>query len=214
MKLFQKVFKGRSNGGGKEPIMGDQDKAATPPAASGGIDQAAVDAAVKSAIEKAVPGVLAEALKPFDKRLAETETNLRTVADTVANQKPLGEDRVKALLTEQAEALAARTKQEAEAQQASAAIKAERDAYAADHLKNVPAIYYGQLGDDKAQWEANAKAAREKFAADLKAAGVKAPDLGGSAGGEAPKAGEAPKPTLGGVSEGVAKFAESIKLPA
>jgi hypothetical protein len=155
--------------------------------------------AIKTVVDPLVSqvGQVAEAAK----KIGEIETNLKTVADTVAAQKPITAEDVKATAAalleerakadeaaaaEKAKADAAAAAEKAKADEASAALKAKRDEFVATQLKGVPARYHADLGDDEAKWADAAKAIRETFANDVKAAGLKVADVGGSAGGTAP----------------------------
>ncbi len=176
--------------------MGDQTQTATTPAA-GGVDQkslqqlvadavqAVLPEAIKAAVGDALPGAMAEALKPLDQRLTDAESNVNTVAQTVAGQKPADANQVKALVDAALAATAEQTKRATEAQQAAESLKAKRESFARQHLANVPARYHADLGDDAAKFEENAKAVRQAFAAEMKAAGIQAPNVGGDQGGAA-----------------------------
>ncbi len=147
------------------------------------------------------------ALQPITDKIGETEKNLKTVADTVAGQKILGEDQVKALVATQAQTLADQTQKAAETKQAAEALKGKRSTFAAEHLKGVPSKYHADLGDDETKWAANADAIRTAFADDFKGAGLKIPDVGGNAGGAAVEG----KPADGG---SFLKMANPVGMPA
>lgn len=183
---FLKIFSKPASAGETEVTVSDTPNTANPPAASGGAPtEAAIQKIVQQALADVLPKALGDAIKPISERLVETEKNVKTVADTVANQKILGEDGVKALIAADAQARTAAAQKEADAKQAAEAIKTKREAFAKEHLKNVPARYHAELGDDEAKWAETAKTVRDAFAADMKAAGVKVPDVGGDTGGGA-----------------------------
>jgi seryl-tRNA synthetase len=146
----------------------------------------AVASAVKPMTEQV--GQLAEAVKPVGalvKNVEDLHANVKVVADTVAAQKILGEDQVKKLVADQTASLTEAARKDADAKAAADTLKTKRSAFATEHLKNVPARYHAELGDDETKWADAAKGIRTAFAEDLKSAGVKVPDVGGAAGGEA-----------------------------
>src|SRR5262245_20256442 len=123
--------------GETEGRMSDPITTPTTPGASGGLTE--------EQLQKALTNAIAAATKPLQDQIAalqgelrETDKNLKTVAETVAGQKVLGEDQVRALVTAEADTRAAQAVKAAEAKQAADAIKSKREAFAAEHLKNVP----------------------------------------------------------------------------
>lgn len=193
-----------------------------------------MDEALQKLIDERVASAVSAATKPLldqlgqiaeaNTKIGAMRTELNTVANTVATQKFASQEDVKRLLGEDAAAreVVAQTKateQTAEAEktqkaaEAAAATKAKREAFAADKLKGVPSRYHADLGDDETKWPAAEKAIRDAFAADMKSAGQAVPNVGGSAGGNAPAAGAAKAAGTNGVTAGVAAFAAGIKLP-
>lgn len=164
-----------------------------------------ISAAVAAALEPVVSqvGQAAEAVK----KIGDIENNLKVVSETMAQQKLLSPEDVRALLAQDLAAREAAAAEAAKASEASAALKAKREAFAAEKLKGVPARYHDALGDDESKWAEAEKAIRETFAADLKAAGVKVADVGGSAGGEPPAGGGKPAATMVALPDGLAAFA-------
>ena len=150
--------------------------------------KALIDAATKPLLEQL--GQVAEA----GKKIGEMEANLKIVSDTLAAQKPLDAGAIKEMLAselaardgktaELAAADKAKAEEAAKTGEASAAIKAKRDAFTAEKLKGVPPKYH-TLSDDESKWAEEEKTIRAEFAADMKAAGHTVADLGGSAGGD------------------------------
>lgn len=178
LKGLLKIFGGRTAGptGGKADMPGEAQQAAAaatanPPAASGGIDQKAINAAIDAAIIAAI--------KPLNEQIG---TLTQQLADAKA-KAPAGISAadVDKLLSEK---LAA--------SQQSAEAKAAREKFVGEKLKDLPAVYQGQLGNDPGKWPAEEQAIRAQFQADLKAAGVTAKPVDGGAGtGGAAKAGTA-----------------------
>jgi hypothetical protein len=152
-----------------------------------------VDAMIAAGIKAGLEGVTTQVGQVVEavKKISELEANQKVLADTIGQQKPISADDVKKLIGEEvtgretaAQAKAAEAKQKADA---AAAAKAKRDAFVAEKLKGVPSRYHADLGDDETKWPEAEKAIRQQLADDLKAAGIKVPDVGGSAGGEAVK---------------------------
>lgn len=92
------------------------------------------------------------------------------------------------------------------AQQAGQAKSAARAAYIAEKMKDVPAELLGTLSDDPAKFAADEQAIRGRLESIKTALGVKTPDVGGSAGGQAASA----QPDLTKLS-GTALIAMAVK---
>lgn len=186
--------------------------AATPPAASGGNNGALTPETVQSLISSAVKPLEANVKILADTLAAEAA---RTAANAGGNAtgnaaKPLTLDDLNTLL--------AQRDQRAQS-------SAQREAFIREKMKNVPEAYARQLGDDQAKWPAEEQAIRARFRADLAALGIKAADVGGgdaggATSGDAARAGEAERISTrkqqliaSGMSEGLAAYAASLKMP-
>lgn len=200
-----------------------------------------MDEAMKKEVEALIAGAnkgvseqvakLAEAVTPLVNsnlaaQLAELAKNQKVLADTMAADKKAAAEAAKgtegkeakenALTPEAvqkliADALAAQQK----ITQSSAAKTAARQKIIDTKLKEVPPEFLAALPDTDN--EAELAAAADKIVARVnEVLKVKQPDLGGAAGDGGKTAGSQGAGTiaaLGGMSEGTAKFAQSIKLP-
>lgn len=184
-------------------------------------------------IKAEVAKIVADAIKP----IAETQTTLagqqKVLADTLAALPPAGaekkeekpaetKDQPKAITSDDvAKIVADAIKADREAQQQATASSAKKSAARQKtidgKLKGVPEEFLASLPDTDD--EAALNTAADKIAERVKALKLELPDVGGAAkgGGATPGQGQSP-PARGNVgailSEGAAKFAAAIKIPA
>jgi hypothetical protein len=138
-----------------------------------------------AAIQKTVNDTLAGAMKPVTDAIAQLAGSQKTIADALAAQataaapktkegeaKPLTAEDVTKLVTD----VVTRAQQ---TQQASAQQQQQRDNFIASRLKNFPAAYANQLGNDPAKFEDEAKKIETAFKADAEKNGWKVPAIGG-----------------------------------
>jgi ribosomal protein L19E len=91
---------------------------------------------------------------------------------------------------------------------------AARNAFVAEKLKGIPAVYAARLGNDPAKWATEEQSIRETFKADLLAAGATIKDVGGgNPGGGASDNKPAANPLAMSLTAGQAAFAQGLKLP-
>jgi hypothetical protein len=149
---------------------------ATAPATSGALDLKALEASFGVAV--------ASALKPFSEKLDAFEARF---AQAAAPAAPAASDtKGKALTLEDVGKL---LDERLTASQQTAAAKQARDAFAGDKLKDLPAVYRNQLGNDPSKWAAEEQSIRQQYQADFKVSGAAAP---ANVGGTPPAAGSAP----------------------
>lgn len=155
-------------------------------------------------------GQLADVVKPvgaMKSQLDELGKSVGVIADTLKSAPPVQADKLKELVGQTI------SEQQAAAQKAAAKAKAKAD-WLEKNAPKLPAIYRRQIPEteDGAEIEKAGKAALEEWTKDsggIAGGSAAAPGENGKApGSEAPKA-----KAVGGVSEGVAKFAASIRLP-
>jgi hypothetical protein len=162
---IRRIFKGRSNTGGKA-IMAKEVEA-TPPA----LDQAAitklVSDTVAASLAKTLPDAIASATKPLTDALAALPKPAEAKADASKKDEPLTLDAIGKLIDSR---LSATQQQQS--------TKAQRDKYIAEKLKDLPAAYARQLGDDPAKWAAEEQAIRGDFKTDYESKGFKLPPVG------------------------------------
>ena len=171
----------------------------------------AVAAAVKpiADAQKAITDALtAEANAKAEAAKAEAA---KKPADKTAEAKPLTAEDVAKLLSDTLNQRDAASK-----------TTAAREAFIADKLKGVPAVYATKLGSDPAKWATEEQAIRDGLKADLAALGVTPKTVDG----ETPGGTTAASGTVGtaalslaqlkaqGLSEGEASFASTLKMPA
>jgi hypothetical protein len=169
MNVFQKLFKRRSAAKEKPMTLVTQPPATNP---------AAPDVNAQIAALTGVVTKLAEGQQAILTHLAKPPAPAEPAKPAPAaggGDKPLTQADVERLVNER---LAA---QQQSSQQAAA-----RSAFVAGKLKDLPAVYQNQLGNDPAKWEAEEQQIRSAFQADFKAAGGKVPDVGGTSAGGAP----------------------------
>ena len=157
-----------------------------------------MDEALKKEISDLVSGAIQAAIAPVvsqvgqvaeaAKKIGEIEGNVKVLSETMAGQKIPTIEQLQAQIDKGFADRETAAAEKAKAGEATAALKAKRDAFAAEKLKGVLPSYHAALGNDESKWPEQEKSIREKFAADMKAAGIKVPDLGGSAGGSSPAA--------------------------
>jgi hypothetical protein len=195
MEWMKKLFGGRvapetrmpANAGEMEVAMSDATKTETPPAASGGITHAEVS----KIVQEAVAGAIGAAIKPLQEAMGKAvtlEAMTKAIGEAVGKisvPPGLKTEDLQKLVAEGIQAQQASVQKEAQTKAAQDAIATKRKAFAAENLKNVPARYHGELGDDESKWAEGAKTIRSAFADDMKTAGIKIPDVGGAQGGEA-----------------------------
>jgi hypothetical protein len=170
------VFKGLKNlirrsperAGGKADMEG---QAAAAPAGAP-FDMEKLGELIGTKIDAAV----AAATKPLQDQIAKLQAPAAPAAeapkpDPAAKEKPLTMADVQKALTD---ALAA--------QQATTATKAARDGYAADKLKDLPAVYRNQLPNtaDAGELARAEQTIRAQYLADLKASGITPPPVAGT----------------------------------
>jgi hypothetical protein len=200
--------------------------------------EAAIAAALKPITEAVAPlatsvSELAKNHKIFADTYAADQKKLEEAAKAAADAakvdagKPGDKKDAPAALTAEAvsklvaDAIAADRK----AQSQTAEQRAAKDAFIADPkngLTKYPALYKQQLGDDPAKWPEQAKSIVATYEADFKAGGGSVPDVGGAnreGGNPASGAGSGtpavnPLVANGALTEGLAKFAAGIKMPA
>jgi hypothetical protein len=212
---LKKLIQRPADAGGKESAMAEQNPNATPPASSGGITQEQLNKAVETAV--------AAAIKPFAEAQVEIGKNHKILADTIAalpavsgkkdekkadEPKPLTAEDVSKIVSDSLKAAR-------EADQQTASKSAARQRVVDAKLKDVPPEFLSALPDTDNEAELNAAA--DKIVTRVNdVLKVKQADVGGAGkdGGKKPgEGGAAPTPTTSGVSEGVAKLADSIQLP-
>ena len=163
--LIRRMLKGRLRTGGKA-IMAKQVEA-TPPA----LDEAAITKlvtdSVASALATALPTAIASATKPLTDAIAALPKPAEEKPDAAKKDEPLTLDAIGKLID---------TRLNATQQQQ--AVKGQRDAFIADKLKDLPAVYAKQLGDDPTKWAAEEQNIRNGFKADYEAKGFKLPAVG------------------------------------
>lgn len=166
------LFKRGAKNAGKESEMATDTTTATsaaPPtttpaagaAPAGSIDMAALAALVGAAV--------ADAVKPLNEKIAKLE------APAAAAPGDKAADQTKALTAEDIDKL---VEKRLAAQQQSAQAQAQRDAFLAEKLKDLPAAYRSKLGGDPAKWKDEEQAIRAEFQKDFAAAGGKPADVG------------------------------------
>ena len=173
--------------GGKESAMADPIKPETPAGQQSGVDQEAMQKAVNAAVQAAVQDAVAQAVKPLAEQVA-------------AQAKPITADDVAKLVGEQFKS------------------RDQAAAKAAGKKALIDKITKEKLGGDAdlaallpdTEDEAALSKAADTLAAKTKPKG----DFGGAdkGGGSLPGPGS-PAPANPHLSPGVAKFADSIKLP-
>lgn len=191
------------------------------------------DAAIKTLISE----TLAAALKPITEQLAPIVQNQKVLADTIAADTAAKADAAKAAEAAKVEAAKSGKQPEAKplteaeidarvqakldaafkAQQATAQTSAQRDAFLATKLKDIPKAYQSQIGTDPAKWATEEQAIRDQVKADDAARGVVIKDVsggnpGGGAGGDGSKTPVAAFKAAG-LSDGAAEFASQITIP-
>jgi hypothetical protein len=209
LKWFSNLIRRPAEGpAGKESDMAEEAKdnaTVTPPATSGGITKEQLDAAI------------AGALGTVNKAIESLTANQKILSDTIAGQKVLSAEDVQTLigkgLKEGLSAEVEKTlKAKGEADAAAAAKKALRDKVIGEKLKGVPAslINLPDSDDEKVLGEA-----ADKLAAELNAF-AKPADQGGAAkdGGKTPGETQTAAKTIGGMTDGAAAYAASLKQPA
>lgn len=195
-------------------------------------------------IKKLVTDSIAGALKPINDALAplgDVIKNQKVLADTMAADAKAKADAAAAAAEEAkknptttttAAPPAAPLTAEAVAKLAADAVTAamdardkaaksstERDAFIADKLKGIPAIYAAKLGSDPAKWAAEEQAIRETFKADLaKVPGVTVKDVGGGEPGGSTSTTQTADQKITafkatGLSDGEAELAANMELP-
>ncbi|HUX17295.1 MAG TPA: hypothetical protein VMW52_12540 [Phycisphaerae bacterium] len=138
------------------------------------------------ALEKTAEAVVAKAMEPVTAKVGELEGAAKTAAAKAAgdgsggNGRDITAEAVKAIV---ADALKARDDADAakgKKADADAKLTAARDKFAAEKLKDLPAVYRDKLPitDDEASLAKAEQAIRKQFADDMKAAGVQVPDAG------------------------------------
>jgi hypothetical protein len=144
---------------------------------------AALAPALTTAMTTAITTAVSEANKPLVEQFKTLQAQPATAAGTPAaagkpgEVKPVTLDDVKNVIAEQFKGIQQQNQQ-----------SAQRDAYLANKLKDVPAAYRNQLGNDPAKWATEEQTIRDQFKTDLAAAGLKPKDVGGvtPAGGAPP----------------------------
>jgi hypothetical protein len=165
------LFRRSPHTGGRKANVAETTTTATPPANSGGIDQAA--------LAKAIADGIAEQLKPITEQLgkltapAAPATQAAPAAAATTADKPLTLADFQKLLDD-------RDKQNQSRQQ----LESSKGKFVADKLKDLPPVYQGLLGNDPSKWAAEEQDIRTRFKADFKAAGGTVEQVGadGSAG--------------------------------
>lgn len=173
MSLIRSLFRGRSNSGGKDPQMGDENTA-TPPADQGGqVNQDVIAQVVAAAVAKALPAAIAEANKPIVEALAKLQGAAPQQSQpqaAAAQTQPVTLDAIQQLL-----------EKKLSDHQQSAQLKARREAYQTEKLKDLPPVYRNLLGNDPDKWAAEEQEIRKQFRADLSSAGIQVPNVAGTA---------------------------------
>lgn len=174
MNLIRRVFRSRSDAGGKESAMAENTQT-TPPA----IDVAAIT----KSVTEAVVAQLAPQLKSLSDTQKALGDNQKVLADTIAadaaKAKPPATEGPKPLTEERlTEILNGRDQQRAVSQ----AKSQKRADFIAKNLAKIPAAYHSMVpdSDDEAALTASLGAIRQKVESDLALMGVKAPPVGGS----------------------------------
>lgn len=149
--------------------MADDPKTPATPAGDSGakIDVDAITKAAVAAATQAATAAVSQAMAPLADQVKALQADLGKVANP--------------------EAIAKVVSDQLAASQASQTKIAARQAYVSEKMKDVPAAYLSQLGDDPAKFTENEQAIRTQLKADLAKLGVKAPDVGGTAPGGDPK---------------------------
>jgi hypothetical protein len=169
------LFKRGAKNAGKESEMATETTTATSaapqtttPAAGAAAPAGSIDMAAFAAL---VGAAVADAVKPLNEKIAKLEAPAAAVA------APGGKatDQAKALTAEDIDKL---VEKRLAAQQQSAQAQAQRDAFLAEKLKDLPAAYRSKLGGDPAKWKDEEQAIRAEFQKDFAAAGGKPADVG------------------------------------
>lgn len=159
------------------------------------LEQDAIDQVTKI-VTDAIAGQAAGAVKPEDVSKA-VDVALAAALEKLpkADGASIKLDDVKKLVADElAAAQATQATAKADADKA-AARKAKRDAFVAEKLKGVPAVYAALLPDtdDDAELSAAEATIRERFRSDLAASGLKLADVGNNATGTAVDAADVAK---------------------
>lgn len=193
----------------------------------------ALDAA---AVQKLVTDTVTAALKPLGDSLGELAKNQKVFADTLMADAAKAAEAAKAKTdadkkTDAPKPITLEDVQSAITNSLTSAFKTRDDAAATSTLRNsfigekmkdLPPTYQSQLGNDPAKWPTEEQAIRDRFRAEMAAAGFKVPDVGaGNAGGETGSGGKSQTQpnqakdlaARGALSKGQAAFASSITLP-
>lgn len=133
------------------------------------IDPQVLATAVGDALAKILPAAIAQANAPLIEQLGKLQTPAPAVkaADADGKEKPL----TAADLTKMLDDRDQRNQQTS--QQA-----AQRDAFVASKMKDLPEVYRKQLGTDPTNWQAEEQQLRESFRSDFKGLGGKVEDIG------------------------------------
>lgn len=143
-------------------------KDGTPPAGNGGIDM--------KALGELIAQQVAAAIKPVADQVAElgkakAPEKPEKPAEPAQQAKSLTAEDVQRIVGESLKSFAAST-QQAEG----------RKGFIAEKLKDLPAVYQNQLGNDPAKWAEQEQQIRTQYQADFKAAGGKVAEVDGAAG--------------------------------
>jgi len=160
----------------------------SPPATNGGIT-----------LEQ-IQQTIAAAVKPLAEAQAKLTADLDVVARTMAEEaKPAAGAAAGGAGGKKEEAPAGLTLEQVKGlldeRDKKASDSAGRTAFIARTLGKLPTAYQGQLGQDPAKWDAEAKSIQSQFETDAKAMGVKLENLGTPA-GDGGKTPAAEKPDL------------------
>jgi hypothetical protein len=144
----------------------------SPTGAAPEIDYDKLGAALAKALAPTIGGAIADANKPILESLGKL-TAPAPAAEADAGKgdgkgKPLTLDDVSKLLDNKLNAA-----------QSSAQAAEQKKGFVADKLKDLPAAYQGQLGNDPSKWAAEEQAIRGQYKADFKTAGGTVPNVGG-----------------------------------
>jgi hypothetical protein len=150
----------------------------------GGLITKAVDAAVEARIKP-----VADAQTKLGEQVAQLASGAAADAGKDKGGKDGKDDKGAAAAAPTLEQIGALIDSKLTAAQQSSQSKAQRDQYMADQLKDLPAAYRNQLGNDPAKWKEEEQAIRDQFKSDLKTAGVETKALGDAArdGGKTPE---------------------------
>jgi hypothetical protein len=192
-----------------------------------------------TAIGKLINDAIGAALKPITDGLGELAKNQKVLADTFAADQQKAAEAAKAAaaatttdakkgeppkpltLEDVTKVVNDSVANQLKTREEAAASTEARNKFIGEKLKDLTPAYQNLLGNDPAKWAAEEQQIRDKFKAEITAAGLKIPDVGGgNAGGATGSggAGGAAPPTSNpyldkGLTPAQAGYANSLKLP-